>query len=70
MINFSAPLQGINYAESSLNRVAQRVAKDPSEADDPNNAVDTIQAANQYTANLATLKTGDEMTQSTLSMLA
>ena len=70
MIDFSTPLQGMTWAESSLNRVAGRVAQDPAEAADPENAVETIQAANQFEANLATWETGDEMTQSTLSLLA
>jgi hypothetical protein len=70
VIDFSAPLQGLSTVESRLNRVAQRVAQDPSEAADPNTAVDTVEARNQYTASLDTLKAGDEMTQATLNLLA
>jgi hypothetical protein len=70
VIDFSSPLQGMGMAESRLNRVAQRVARDPTEAADPNTAVDTIDARNQFSANLDTLKVGDEMTRTTLNLLA
>ncbi|HTX39409.1 MAG TPA: hypothetical protein VME43_30535 [Bryobacteraceae bacterium] len=70
MIEFSTPFQGMGYAESRLNRVAQRVAQDPAEAADPNTAVDAIEARNQFAANLDTVKVGDEMTQATLNLLA
>ena len=70
MIDFSTPLQGLVAAQSQLNRVAQRVAQNPAEASDPETAVDTIQARNQYTANLDSLEVGDELTQTTLNLLA
>ena len=70
MINFSTPLQGLSMAETQLNRVAQRVARDPAAGADPNTAVDTLEAKNQFGANLDTLKVGDEMTQATLNLLA
>ena len=70
MIDFSTPLQGMGYAESRLNRVAQRVVQDPEEAAEPANAVDEIEARNQFAANLNTVKVGDEMTQATLNLLA
>jgi hypothetical protein len=70
MIDFSTPLQGLGYAESGLNRVAQRVARNPEEAADPDNAVDAIEAQNQFSASLDTIKVGDEMTQMTLNLLA
>lgn len=70
MIDFSTPLQGMTMAQDQLHRVAQRVTQDPAEGADPNTAVDTIQAANQYATNLETLKMGNEMTQATLNLLA
>jgi len=70
MIDFSTPLQGLQTAQSQFNRTAQRVAQNPAEASDPNNAVDIIQAQNQYTANLDTIQVGNELTQTTLNLLA
>jgi hypothetical protein len=57
-------------AETRLNRVAQRVSQDPAAGSDPNLAVDTIEARNQFAANLNTVKVGDEMTKATLDLLA
>jgi len=57
-------------AESRLNRVSQRVEADPTAAADPTDAVDLLQAGNQYATNLDTLKIGNEMTQHTLDLLA
>ncbi len=70
VINFSTTSTGVSIAESRFNHAAQRIAQNPADAGDPNTAVDTIQARNQYEANLKTLKMGDEMTQSTLNLLA
>jgi hypothetical protein len=57
-------------AEGRFDRAAQRIAQNPADAGDPNTAVDAVEARNQYEANLKTLKMGDEMTQSTLNLLA
>ena len=70
MINFSTALQGMSCAETRLDRMSQRVAKDPAAAADPNLAVDTVDARNQFTANLDTAKVSDQMTQKLLNLLA
>jgi hypothetical protein len=70
VVNFSTPLQGLHAAEASFTGTARKIASDPGAGADPNNAVDVLNARNQYEANLNTLKVGDEMTQKMLDILA
>jgi hypothetical protein len=70
MINFSTPRQGMGAAENRLNRVAQRIAQNPAVAANPNTVVETMEARNQFSANLNTWKVGDELTKTTLNILA
>jgi len=70
MISFSTSLQGLGTAQCQLNFAAKRIAQNPAEATDPKNALDINEAQNQFAANLDALKVDDEMTRTTLNLLA
>ena len=70
MIGFSTSLQGMDSAQTGLNRAARKIATDPAAAADPNTAVDLLNSRNQFAANLNALKVGDGMIKTTLNLLA
>jgi len=70
MIDFSVPMRGLGSAEAGFQRSARKIAADPTAGADPNNAIDVLNARNQYEGNLKVVHVEDEMTQSTLNLLA
>ena len=66
----TAALEGLDRAQTKLDRTAERIATLPASADGlgqdevdlSEEAVNLILARNAYEANLATIKTADEMT--------
>ena len=75
----SSSLLGLSRAETQLNTTADRIAKSPlsdTSNPQPGDSVDLsaemvalIQSRQNYDANLATLRTGDEMQKTLLNMI-
>jgi flagellar hook protein FlgE len=79
MIDFSIPLAGLNAAEGRLNRTAanianfagsQQVAPGGDTVDLSSDMVALIEARNNFAANVKTVQTEDQMTQTLLKILA
>jgi flagellar hook protein FlgE len=71
MIDFSVPLSGMTQAETSVNRIATRLAQPPNDSVDlSSEMVALMQARNDLTMNVSAAQTEDQMTQSALSILA
>ncbi len=82
MIDFSTPLAGMNAAETSLNRTAANIANfggspatNPAPSASGGDTVDLssdmvslIEARNNFAANVKTVQTEDQMTQSLLKI--
>jgi flagellar hook protein FlgE len=71
MIDFSAPLSGMMQAETSVNRIATRLAQPAGDTVDlSTEAVSMIGARNSFAVDAKVVTAEDEMTQSALSILA
>lgn len=71
MIDFSAPLAGMNSASQTVDRVAQKVAAGSLQGDTVDlsqEAVSLMSAKNDFQANAKVLETVDEMNKSLLDM--
>ena len=70
MIDFSAPLSGMTQAETSVNRIAMRVAQPAGDTVDlSTEAVSMMAARNSFATDAKVAKVEDQMTRSTLSIL-
>jgi len=73
---FGAALQGLNAAESKLDRTAERISKTGTvqngadSVDLASEMVNLMTAKEEYAANLKSLKAGDEMVKHTIDLLA
>jgi len=75
MIDFSAPLAGMDAAAASLNRTAAKIANiggSPAgdSVDLSADAVAMIEAKNDFAANVQVVHTADQMTRALLNILA
>ena len=75
MIDFSTPLQGMQQAETSVNRAASRIAAAPfspqgDTVDLSSEMVALAQARNDFATNAKVAETEDQMTKSLLNILA
>ena len=68
MISLNTSLEGLQRAETGFNRAAARIAA-PADTS-PTDIVDLLQARHDFEANLKAIKIDDEMTRSTLDLLA
>jgi flagellar hook protein FlgE len=76
-IGMTSSLQGMQQAENQLNQVAQTIAQGPFTSAGPQGdtvdlsaqAVAMIQAKNNFEANTAALKVGEEMTQALFKLV-
>ena len=76
-IGMTASLQGMQQAENQLNQVAQTIAQGPFKSAGPAGdtvdlsaqAVAMIQAKNNFEANTAALKVGEEMMETLLKLV-
>ena len=76
-IGMTSSLQGMQQAENQLNQVAQTIAQGPFTSAGPAGdtvdlsaqAVAMIQAKNNFEANTAALKVGEEMMQTLLKLV-
>ncbi|HLJ44453.1 MAG TPA: flagellar basal body rod C-terminal domain-containing protein [Bryobacteraceae bacterium] len=76
---FSSALQGLSSAETQLNTAAEHIARAPvsvTSAPSPGDSVDLsaemvalMESRQNFDANLATLRTGDEMQRTLLNMI-
>ena len=71
MISLSSSLDGLHCAETRFESAAKRIAAPPSGSTDPSgDTVALLESKNNFEANLKALEVGDEMTKSTLNILA
>lgn len=73
MIDFSAPLAGLDTADSTVSRVASKIATVGTPGDRVDLSVEMVslmQAQNDFESNAKVLQTEDQMTRSTLNILA
>lgn len=72
MIAFDTALQGMQSAETGVNRAAARIAMAPANPQEnlPTDVVDLMQSRNDFQANLKVAKVTDDMTKATLDLLA
>jgi flagellar hook protein FlgE len=71
MIDFSQPLAGMQSAESTVNRVATKVASsgfNGDQVDLSQEAVSLMSAQNDFASNVKVVQTMDEMNQSLLDI--
>ena len=61
---------GINAGFDRLDRAAGRIARDGADGDLARNTVDQMQSAHEVRANIAVVRTADEMIASLLDVLA
>jgi flagellar basal body rod protein FlgG len=72
MIDFSAPLAGMERATTSLNQTASKIANlsTPGDTVDlSSEVVSLLQSRNSFESNTKVLQTEDEMTKSLLNMI-
>ncbi len=75
MIDFSTPLAGMEWAASSVNQTAAKIATASSEGtgdsvDLGSEMVSLMQAQNDFKANTKVIQTEDDMTKSLLNITA
>jgi len=71
VISLPSSLDGLHAAEVRFESAAKRIATPPTADSDPvGDTVALLESKNSYQANLKTLQVGDEMTKSTLNILA
>jgi hypothetical protein len=71
VISFTSSLDGLQSAGVRFEAAARRIAAPPSDATDlSTDAVAMLEARNSFDANLKTAQVADEMTKSTLNILA
>jgi len=70
MIAMNTALEGIQRAETGFNRAAANIATPTPSESMPSDVVDLLQSRNDFEANLRVIEVSDQMTQSTLSLLA
>ena len=71
MISLPSSLDGLHAAQVRFESAAKRIAAPPSDTTDlSGDAVALLESKNSFEANLKTLQVGDEMTKSTLNILA
>jgi hypothetical protein len=69
MIALNTSLDGMQSAETSFNRTAAKIAN-PVSSGNPTDVVDLLQSRNDFEANLKAAQVSDDMTKSTLDLLA
>jgi flagellar hook protein FlgE len=66
----SVALSGLNQAEAKLNSAAQRLSAGPADTVDlSQEAVDLIQAKNEFAVNIKALKISDDIAKDTLKLV-
>jgi len=70
MISLNTALDGMQQAETSFNRAAEKIAKPTGSDSLPTDVVDLIHSKDDFEANVKTAQVQDDMVKETLNLLA